>query len=104
MGYSIQDNEVFRPWLGDSSSSTDEEDDDEEENAKESQDEDDTREAPNEAAAHTDEPHPEPMETEPLHWGRGASYSVEFESRMEQRMDNFDSQFQSMQSDIRNLT
>ena len=104
MGYTIQDNEIFRPRLGDSTSSDDEDEEDEDDNEEASQEEEEVEGGPNEVAAPIEEPHPMPMETEPSDKGRGATYLAEFERQMEQRMDSLDCQLHSMQSDIQNLT
>ena len=44
------------------------------------------------------------MDTTSVDRGRGATFSTEFERRMDQRMDRFESQLQSMQTDLHYLT
>ena len=104
MGYHIQDNEVFRSCPGDSILSEDEDEETEEDNEEAPPEEEGGQEDPHEATDPTEEPHTMPMDSEPADRGRGATFSTAFECRMEQWMDNVDSQLQSMQSDIKNLT
>ena len=100
MRYNIQDNEVFRSRPRDSSSSEDDDEEEEEDN-EEAPPADD---APLEVDDHDEGPHPEPMDTTFADRGRAATFSMEFESRMDQRMDHVKSQLQSMQADFRHLT
>ena len=50
------------------------------------------------------EPQVMPMDIEPSHSAQGASFSVGFETRIDQWMDRIDTQLNSMQSDIHGLT
>ena len=44
------------------------------------------------------------MDTTSANRGRAATFSMEFERRMDQRMDRVESQLQSMQIDLHHLT
>ena len=83
MGYNIQDNEVFWSHLGDSSSSEDEDEENEEDDEEAPLADVGGQEVPFEAGVHVEEPHPEPMDSEPSNRGRGAGYLTEFELQME---------------------
>ena len=104
MDYNIQDNELFRSRLGDSSSSEDEDEENEEDDEEAPPMDVGGQEVPLETDVHVEEPHPEAMDTTSADRGRAATFSMEFEHRMDQRMDRVKSQLQSMQTDLHHLT
>ena len=83
MGYNIQDNEVFHSWPRDSSSSEDEDEEEEEDDEEAPPADVGGQEVPLEADVHVEEPHPESMDTTSTDRGRAATFSTEFERRME---------------------
>ena len=103
MGY-IQDNEVFRSRPRDSTSSEDKDEETEGDHEEAPPEDEGRQEVPHETGDLNEEPHIEPMDTASVDRGRGANFSVEFERRMDQRMDHVESQLQSMQTDLHHLT
>ena len=99
MGYHIQDNEIFRDRPGDSSS--------EEENEEEEEEEEEAppaADAPHDVDDQDVEPSHEPMDTSTADRERTAASSSAFKSRMEERMDRFESHLQTIQSNLDHLT
>ena len=70
---------IYRPHPNGSTSSEDEEDE-EEDNEEEANEEEEAEEEDDEDAAPSVEHHAMPMDTEPSHGARGASYSTVFKS------------------------
>ena len=83
MGYNIQDNEVFWSHPRDSSSSEDKDEDTEEDDEEAPPVDARGQEVPHETSVHVEEPHLEPMDTTSADRGRGATFSTEFERRMD---------------------